>query len=155
MILVTYQHTLRASETTGFTADAVQDGYLTIKRLKRSKKTTHPLVEDPDELFDERNALIDLVKDLLPNQRVFPIHRSTFWRKIRRYAKAAGIPEHKAHPHALKHSLAMQMIGIAGIENVRTYSGHKSMASTGEYLKVSDTEASAAIQRARDRQRDH
>jgi integrase len=43
MILVTFQHGLRASETTGFTADAVQDGFFTIQRLKKSKKTTHPL----------------------------------------------------------------------------------------------------------------
>jgi integrase/recombinase XerD len=108
-------------------------------------------VEDADPLFDERKALIDFVLNLLPNQKVFPVHRSTFWRKIQRYAKAAGIPKHKAHPHALKHSIAMQTIGTAGIENVRTYLGHKSMGSTGEYLKVQDAEASAAIQNARNR----
>jgi site-specific recombinase XerD len=47
------------------------------------------------------------------------VSRSQFWRRVERYAKAADIPEHEAHPHVLKHSIAMQTIGSAGIENVR------------------------------------
>ena len=39
----------------------------------------------------------------------------------------------------------MQGHGEAGIENVRQYLGHRSISSTGEYLKVSDQEASNAI----------
>lgn len=42
----------------------------------------------------------------------------------------------------------MQTIHSAGIENVRQYLGHKSMSSTGEYLKVTDEAASAAIREA-------
>jgi site-specific recombinase XerD len=55
---------------------------------------------------------------------------------------------HKAHPHVLKHSIAMQTIEHAGIENVRQYLGHKSISSTGSYLKVTDAEAAASVQRA-------
>ena len=40
---------------------------------------------------------------------------------------------------------AMQTIRSAGIENVRTYLGHKSIASTGSYLQVDDDAASRAI----------
>jgi site-specific recombinase XerD len=39
----------------------------------------------------------------------------------------------------------MQTIQAAGIENVRQYLGHKSISSTGAYLKVSDSEAAAAV----------
>jgi hypothetical protein len=39
----------------------------------------------------------------------------------------------------------MQTIQSAGIENVRTYLGHKSIASTGSYLQVDDDVASRAI----------
>src|SRR5262249_36670078 len=52
------------------------------------------------------------------------------------------------HPHVLKHSIAMDMIREAGIENTRVYLGHKSGASTMEYLKPNDDEASAAVVRA-------
>ena len=71
-----------------------------------------------------------------------------FWRLVQKYAKAAGIPEHLRHPHIVKHSIAMQTIKAAGIENVRQHLGHKSMSCTGEYLKVTDEAASAAITKA-------
>jgi hypothetical protein len=39
----------------------------------------------------------------------------------------------------------MQTIHSAGIENVRQYLGHKSMSSTGAYLRKTDAEASSAV----------
>lgn len=148
MILVAFWHGLRASEVTGLTADAIQDGFLTVQRLKGSLKTTQPLVEDPEPLLDERQALIDFVRNQTRNQRVFPISRVQFWRLVQRYAKAAGIAAHKCHPHVLKHSIAMQSIDGAGIEKVRQYLGHKSISSTGAYLRVSDSQASGAVRDA-------
>jgi site-specific recombinase XerD len=64
---------------------------------------------------------------------------------MRQHCNAAGIPAHLAHLHILKHSIAMQTIHSAGIENVRQHLGHKSIASTGAYLKVSDEAASKAV----------
>jgi integrase len=148
MILVAFYHGLRASEVTGLTAGAVRDGHLTIQRLKGSLKTTQPLVESADPLFDEKAALIEFVRKSQPGQPVFGIGRVQFWRLIQQYARAAGIPAHKAHPHILKHSIAMQTIASAGIENVRQHLGHKSLSSTGAYLRVNDEEASAAVSRA-------
>jgi len=148
MILVAFNHGLRASEVTGFTAEAVRDGHLTIERLKGSLKTTQPLVASKDPLFDERDSLIEFANKSEPGRPVFGIGRVQFWRLVQRYARAAGIPAHKAHPHILKHSIAMQTIGGAGIENVRQHLGHKSLSSTGAYLRVSDEEAGAAIARA-------
>jgi hypothetical protein len=40
---------------------------------------------------------------------------------------------------------AMQTIKAAGIENVRQYLAHKSIASTGAYLRVTDADASSAV----------
>jgi site-specific recombinase XerD len=67
---------------------------------------------------------------------------------MQQHGKAARIPKHLRHPHVLKHSIAMQTIHSAGIENVRQHLGHKVISSTGEYLKVSDKQASIAIARA-------
>jgi len=39
----------------------------------------------------------------------------------------------------------MHGIKEAGIEGVRQYLGHKSISSTGVYLKVDDAQASAAV----------
>lgn len=146
MILVAFWHGLRASEVTGFTRDAVKDGFLTIQRLKGSNRTTQPLVSSPNPLLSEREPLIDLCRNSPSNQPVFGISRQHFWRLVQKYAKAAGIPAHKRHPHVLKHSIAMQSIHSAGIENVRQYLGHKSIGSTGAYLKVSDADAAGAVQ---------
>jgi site-specific recombinase XerD len=80
----------------------------------------------------------------LNHERLFKFSRFTFWRMVRKYVAASGIPAHLAHPHVLKHSIAMQLIDSAGIENTRQYLGHKNLSSTGAYLKVSDADAARA-----------
>lgn len=154
MFLVAYHHGLRASEVTRFQRDAVSDGHLTIQRLKGSSKTVQPLVEDAEPLLSERAPLETLASNSPFLTPLFPISRTHYFRLFRKYAKRAGIAAHKRHPHVLKHSIAMHTIREAGIENVRQYLGHKSIASTGEYLKVSDEDASAAIARAAGRKTD-
>jgi integrase/recombinase XerD len=167
-ILVGYWHGLRVSEITGgptwitnkktgaryliqgFTPEAVRDGYLTIQRLKGSLKTTQPLVRHENPLLNERDQIMALVANSEVEKPVFRFTQHRFWMIMRRHCKTAGIAQHKSHPHILKHSIAMHTIKRAGIENVRTYLGHKSIASTGAYLKVDDDVASRAIARATD-----
>lgn len=146
MILVAFWHGLRASEVVALTADHVKGGFITVQRLKGSLKTTQSLIRHVDPLLDEATALFEYTLNLEPNQKLFSVHRGHFWRIVQRHATTAGIPGHKAHPHILKHSIAMQTIGVMGVEHVRQLLGHRSLASTGEYLKVSDEQASARLQ---------
>ena len=148
MILVAYSHGLRASEVTRMQRDAIADGHLTVARLKGSNRTVQPLVADENPLLNERQVLSDFLLKSKFQRRLFPVCRQHFWRLVQQYAELAGIPERKRHPHVLKHTIGMQTIHSAGIENVRQYLGHKSGASTMQYLKVTDQEASAAIGRA-------
>jgi len=150
MILVAYRHGLRASEVVRITPDDLRDGFLTIQRLKGSLRTIQPLSGDKEALFDLAGALVAFARKAKPGEPIFPVGAKHFWRLFRRYAELAGIPAHKRHPHVLKHSIAMHTIKLAGIENVRQYLGHKSISSTGAYLKVSDAEASEAIRKAQD-----
>jgi integrase len=145
MILVGFWHGLRASEVIGITAGCISDEHITIARLKGSMRTVHPLVADNNPLLNERRGLIEYMQGMHANQRLFPISRVQFFRLFQRYAVAAGISKRNAHPHILKHSIAMQTIKNAGIENVRQYLGHKSLSSTGAYLKVDDATAAAAV----------
>jgi len=101
-------------------------------------------------ILNEARELPKFIAEMSPNQIVFPVTRQHFWRLIQAYAKRAKIPARKAHPHALKHSIAMHTIHLAGIENVRQYLGHKSNASTGAYLRVTDDQAADAIRNATD-----
>lgn len=154
MFLVAYWHGLRASEVVHLTRLAVANGQITVHRLKGSDTTTQPLIEDEDPLLNERLALETLASFYPPTSPIFPFSRVHYFRLFRKYAKRAGLPEHKWHPHCLKHSVARHHIREMGIENMRRYLGHKSMASTGEYLKVTDEEASAALARSRTQKRD-
>lgn len=146
MYLLAYHHGLRSSEVVGLKRENVSGGYLTCARLKGSLRTTHPLVESAEALFSERSALESFIENLANSERIFPITRRQYGRLFHAYALRARIPEHLAHPHILKHSIAMQTIQSAGIENVRQYLGHKSISSTGAYLKVTDAEACAVVQ---------
>ena len=142
MILVGYWHGLRVSEITSLTAEQIQDGYINVQRLKGSMRTIQPIVKHSDPLLDE-SQLIEYAAG--KQGKLFKLSRKCFWEAIQRYGKQAGIPEHKCHPHILKHSIAMHTIKQAGIENVRQYLGHINIGSTGAYLKVSDDAASKAI----------
>lgn len=146
LLLTTFWHGLRASEATGLKTEQIRDGYLSVQRLKGSLRTRQPLVEHKNPLLDEKTALETLVAGLPSKSRLFPISRVQFFRLMQKYGHEAGLPQHKNHPHVLKHSIAAQSIKKAGIENVRQYLGHKSIASTGSYLRVNDEQASEAVQ---------
>lgn len=148
MLLVAYLHGLRASEVVALTADNFRDGFLTVARLKGSLRTTQPLVEHKNPLLNEKALLFEFLKTARLGARLFPITRQHFWWLFRRYAERANVPAHKRHPHVLKHTLALDVIDSAGVHNARQYLGHKSLSSTGEYLRVSDEQASAAIRSA-------
>jgi site-specific recombinase XerD len=148
MILVVFGHGLRASEVVAIKAGNLRDGYLTADRLKGSLKTVQPLIAHPDPLLDEKKALFDFTRGMTRNQRLFPVTRMQFWRIVSRHTKAAGIAEHLDHPHAPKNTIAMQCIKKAGIVNTRQWLGHMSIASTGQYLRVTDGQAATAVSKA-------
>jgi integrase/recombinase XerD len=152
LFLVSFWHGLRASEAISLTPDHFADGYLKVQRLKGSLRTVQPLVADENELLNERAAVEAWLRTHNTAhagsgraKRLFPITRIQFYRLMRRYGRLAGLPQHLCHPHVLKHSIAMQSIHEAGIENVRQYLGHRSISSTGAYLKVTDEAASLAV----------
>jgi integrase len=146
MVLTAFHHGLRVSEVIVVQNGInLRDGFLTIKRLKGSLPTTQPYVSHPDPLLDEAPALFELEKLLKRGEQAFPMTRFGAYKLVQRAAARAGIPAHLAHPHILKHSIAMLTIKTAGIENVRQHLGHKSIASTGFYLKVDSPTAAAAV----------
>lgn len=145
MILVAFWHGLRASEVVGIKAKDIEDGYITVRRLKGSLKTTQTLISHKDSMFNEQKGLFEFTAEMHGNQRIFPVSRIQFWRIVQKHAKAADLPKHKAHPHALKHTIASQTIAEVGIENCRQWLGHKSISSTGSYLRVSDDAAGLAV----------
>ena len=145
MLLVTYYHGLRISETLSLEKEDIRDGFISVQRLKGSLKTVQPYIINDDPELDESKRLSELYHILKPKEKLFPITRFGVHKLIQSAGSKAGIPKHLLHAHALKHSIAMQTIHTAGIENVRQWLGHRSIASTGEYLRVSDEEAAKHV----------
>lgn len=145
MFLVAYHHGLRRSEVAAIKADDIRDGFLTVGRKKGSSRTIQPLLEHENALLNERLGLFDYTAGMHPNQRLFNVCGDRVRVLFSEYAEAAGLPSHLRHPHCLKHTIAMQIVGKVGVENTRIWLGHKSLASTGEYAKPSEQDAARAV----------
>ena len=149
LVLVSFSHGLRVSELVGLTKANFRDAHITVRRLKGSLKTTQALLSSAEPLLDEKTAVEAYLRTLGPKDRLFPITRYGVAFKMKQFCTEAGIPAHKASPHKLKHTTGMLMIqGGAGIEAVRQYLGHRSLASTGEYIRINDEAASVAFSSA-------
>lgn len=147
MVKIAYLHALRASEVCGLRGKDIQDGFVSVRRLKGSNKTIQPYVSSTDPDFDESIELTKMAGTIKPNELLFPgITRFNLNYAVKAAGKKAGIPLYLAHPHTLKHSAAVHMIP-GGVEFTRTYLGHKSLNSTGAYLKMSDEKASEVAKR--------
>ena len=145
MFKVGFLHGLRVSELVTMTGKSIRDGYINVQRLKGSNKTVQPYVKHPDPELDESEELTKLIGTIGLNELLFPMTRNGVYKLMQRAGHRAGLPAHKLHPHALKHSCAMAVVNKIGIQELRTYLGHKSLNSTGAYLKESDETASRAF----------
>lgn len=148
LVLVSYWHGLRVSEAIGLTGKQVQNGLIDVARLKNSEHTIQKLQHPSDPALQYAEALEHLAKWAGPDGLLFPITRFGAYYLMQRTGKRAGVPWQKCHSHALKHSIARHTIKEVGIENVRKHLGHKSGASTLEYLKVTDADADEAFAKA-------
>jgi integrase len=126
-------HALRISEALSLCAGDVDCGFLTIKRLKGSQKTTQPL-------------LVDLSAQIASGTyRLFPVHRSSAFLHFRAAARKIGLHPDLRHPHVLRHSCVnWLLLGGVPLNVASTYVGHTSLSSTAQYLNCSDLRASAA-----------
>lgn len=135
MFLVTFNHGLRVSETLALSRTNLVDGHLVVQRLKRSRKTTQPLLAN-------EKSILDLQGDGL----FFPMTRMTFHRRMKQYGAEAGIPEFQCHAHALKHSCGK--LGFKGgmtIPEIQTYLGHVNGGNTLIYMQADESEAANAF----------
>lgn len=140
MIQTAYLHALRASEVVNLTAGCIQDGYITVQRGKGSKKTTQPLITSSDPLFDEATTLLNYIRGMRVEQKIFSVSRLTLWRAFQKHGRAAGVPAHLCHPHAAKHGCAKSLIKKLNVAEVQKWCGHVNGSSTMIYLEPDDAE---------------
>lgn len=145
MILLSFNHGLRPSEVCEMTVGQVTNGYIYIPRKKGSESTLQRMTSE------EREAIERQIKNLSPKDRIFPMTTRWYQKLMNKYGEMAGIPGKKCTPHKLKHTCAMLSIekGMK-IHEVQTRLGHKSLSSTGRYLRISDGQADDAFSKAFD-----
>lgn len=87
------------------------------------------------------------MKNAFPQSAFWGGHLSStqFYRIFCRIAREAGLPDHKGHPHVLKHSLATHLVRRdVNLAKVQRALGHRSINSTMAYVGLSDQEADTA-----------
>jgi type 1 fimbriae regulatory protein FimB len=155
MILLAYQHGLRASEVCGLKLKDLdfKNEKITIRRLKGSLETTQsmsnvtgqPLLSELRVLkawLAERNDASDFV---FTSQKGGKLDRTQFFRIFQDVAERADIPVDLRHPHCLKHSLGFTLVEAgAHMAVIKQALGHKSMQSTAVYACATDQMADKA-----------
>jgi integrase len=126
-------HALRISEALATRACDIQNGFITVRRLKGSQTTTQKLLVNLDEQINSGTY------------RLFPLHRSSAFLHFRKAATKIGLHPDLRHPHVLRHSSAHWLLdGGTPLHVASQWLGHTSLASTSAYLQVSDAKASSA-----------
>jgi len=145
MILMAYNHGMRASEVVNVKLEDIRNNHIVIRRLKGSKVTTQPLEAHPGKpLLDEVRGLElwRAERPRLSGALLFPVRYKTFYRAFVRYAQLANLPKEKCHPHVLKHTVATFMtINNISMPAIQAKLGHASITSTAMYTHVSDARA--------------
>ena len=153
LLLLMYQHGLRASEVGSLLRTDVNDTdwTLNIRRLKGSTKTLQVIYPNGTKLLDARKALSEWLPlrpesaYLFPNPQGAALSRISVYQLFKKHAITAGLAGYKSSPHALKHSLG-QHLHDAGqpIEIVAACLGHARIDSSRRYFDISFADANHA-----------
>ena len=145
MLEVLYACGLRVSELTGLKLGEInlRQGVIRIVG-KGSKERLVPMGEEAISwltryLKDARNELLknNRAQDVVfPSNRGVAMTRQTFWHRIRKLAKEAGIQK-KLSPHTLRHAFATHLLNHgADLRVVQLLLGHSDLSTTQIYTHV-------------------
>lgn len=154
---------LRITEALTLTAGClIPDGFdfvLNVTREKqvrnksrRKKKVVLPVLTE--RLPIARELGLDMKEYIKDNsigveQRLFPGHRTTYWRQIQKCARIAGIPNcQDIHPHSFRHGFIYDKAN-KGIHPyvLSRLAGHKSLRTTMEYYQPTENDLRQAMEK--------
>ncbi len=144
MLELLYATGLRVSELITLNLDDpnLEEGFL-ICRGKGGKQRIVPIGGKATEAlrkylgFSRPRLLKGENKFLFLSQQGRPFTRQGFWKRMKRYARKAGL-ESKVSPHTLRHSFATHMLERgADLRYVQSMLGHSQITTTQIYTHVS------------------
>lgn len=154
MILLAYRHGLRCAEICEMKYDQVDCDAQRLLCVRRKGSVTNwqELVKDE----------VDAVTAWLPHRpfpdsqymfvtcRGGPLNHSRFRRILKSIGVEAGVPHERAHPHALKHSIAVHMVEAdIPVQLIQRRLGHRSIKNTMVYLSIADSHVDKVVKNAR------
>lgn len=151
MLEVLYACGLRVTELISLTLDQVNLRQGVVRVMgKGSKERLVPLGETALDwlvlyLQNGRGQLLNAAATdvLFPSQRGQQMTRQTFWHRIKRHAKVAGITK-PLSPHTLRHAFATHLLNHgADLRVVQMLLGHSDLSTTQIYTHVAQARLQA------------
>ncbi len=147
MLEMLYGSGLRVSELCGLSVQDVDDTFVRVVG-KGGKGRVVPVGRCAIKALDAYLAVrISEAKPLFLNRRGRGMHRTSVWKRIKVYAKQAGITK-GVSPHTLRHSFATHLLDNgAELRIIQEMLGHASIGTTDRYTHVSPVRLQQAFER--------
>lgn len=131
---------------------------ITLKRHNPKKKNQYRIIPIPSNVVAEISSFIvfaqNQVKGHFKNEKeftkymdnLFALKRGNFYKTFNERCKEAGIPDELAHPHILRHTMAIELLraGVP-VTIVQDLLGHSALTTTAVYLKMSGQEIKSVL----------
>lgn len=138
MLLLAYRHGLRVSELCDLRWSDIdfKAGTLHVRRLKKSKDSTHPLTGEESRLLRPLHKVADSVF-VFTSERGGPITSAGFRKQLARWGVKANIG-FPVHPHMLRHACGYALANKGmDTRSLQAYLGHASITHTVAYTEMS------------------
>jgi site-specific recombinase XerD len=151
LFLLAHRHGLRASEIARLhrTDVDLQQGRITINRLKSSLSAVYPLQTDVIKMLRSNlRTRTDSSPYLFISNLGVPIDRRTLWCAMQTYGEKAGLPPEKCKFHCLKQSIATHLLDAeADLAFVKHSLEHKNIQNTVIYARLTTGRQDAAARK--------
>lgn len=146
-----YASGLRASEVCGLNVHDVDEAVVRVKG-KGGKERIVPIASSAVEAIDHylvhfrQESKEEKAVPLFVTERGKRIDRTLVWKRVKFYAKCAGIRK-EISPHTLRHSFATHLLeNGADLRVIQEMLGHSNIATTDRYTHISQRHLSDAFE---------
>jgi len=145
MILVAYQHGLRAAELVAMTWAQVEfeQKVLHVSRRKNGVRSVHPMTGEEmralRRLYREQQARGRVLKSdqVFQTEQGVPITEAGFRKMLARVGEASPLSSLYPHPHALRHSCGYKLANDGrDTRSLQLYLGHRNIQHTTRYTEL-------------------
>jgi type 1 fimbriae regulatory protein FimB/type 1 fimbriae regulatory protein FimE len=139
LILVSYRHGLRVSETADLRWEQVElkRRLLHVRRIKNGSASTHPLGKEECRCLEELRCLYPGATHVFISRLKGPLTRSGIYQMVARAGRIAGIP-FRVHPHMLRHACGYKLANDGqDTRAIQAYLGHRNINHTVRYTELS------------------